>query len=504
VLLSLLLSLGLSAPAHALMQPDSTVIPVGPAVQQLFDDRGEALNALNDAAITPETFVPTCKLEFEVLLRLAGYKNSFGWYNVTPNKPLLADHHEFLSCTDPVGLKKTLDIKNHPSYLGGAIGFYQAVGPCATLQDHLHIFYSEPQHNPDSIQQNPYIHLLIYNSTITPKAFYFTWEDLIQGGDNDFSDLTTLVTGITCTGGGASCQTGQLGIRADGTMQCQAGVLACVPNNIGVSETCNGLDDDCDGDTDEGEDICPNDEVCDQGSCVPKCGEKEFLCPPHEVCSPKGVCIDPDCLEIDCPSGTKCDDGNCVAPCDGVVCPYAQVCRVGACVDPCKSISCDAGQLCVKGICSDHCDCIGCAASQTCLPAGDCIPTPCLGVTCALGEYCAPDGSCQDACGGAVCPKGEVCELGQCVPDPNAGQGGAGGSPVLAGVGSSSSSTGGMAGAGGSKPSVSGDDPGAAKSGCSCRTAGGPDRHSSAWLWALGLALVIRRRREASARSSRC
>ncbi|MFP6686485.1 MAG: DUF4114 domain-containing protein, partial [Polyangiaceae bacterium] len=212
----------LSMPAHALMQPDNTIIPQDVELQQLFDDRGESLNALNDAAIKPETFTPTCKLNFEVLLRLASFQNSFGWYNVSANKPALSDHHEFLSCTDPVGTKKTLDIKNHPDYTGGDIGFYQAVGPCGSVQDHLHIVYSEKQYNPDSSQQNPYIHLLIYSSTVTPNAFYFSWEDLLQGGDNDFTDLTTIVTGITCTGGGASCQTGQLGICEDGTLQCQA------------------------------------------------------------------------------------------------------------------------------------------------------------------------------------------------------------------------------------------------------------------------------------------
>ncbi len=483
------------------MQPDSTIIPQGPALQQLFDGRGESLNALNDAAIKPETFTPTCKLKFEVLLRLANYQNSFGWYNVTANKPALGDHHEFLSCTDPVGTQKTLDIKNHPDYLGGDIGFYQAVGPCGSVQDHLHIVYSEKKYNPDSSQQNPYIHLLLYSSTVTPNAFYFSWEDLLQGGDNDFTDLTTIVTGITCTGGGATCQTGQLGICEDGTMQCQAGVLACVPNNGAVSESCNGLDDDCDGDTDEGETICPAEEVCDQGNCVPNCGKKEFLCPPHEICSPKGVCIDPDCLEVNCPSGTKCDEGLCVAPCDGVVCPYNRVCRVGACVDPCKSITCDSGQQCIKGVCSDHCDCIGCAMDESCQATGECIPTLCVGVNCPAGQYCAADGKCTDACLGAVCPTTEICQLGECVPDPNPpGQGGAGGMPSFTGVGSTSSAS-----AGGAAPNNNVDDnqTGLSPSGCACTVGGSRRDDPAAWWLLMGLGMAATRLRKRPAPAGR-
>ena len=44
------------------------------------------------------------------------------------------------------------------------------------------------------------------------------------------------------------------GICGPGTQQCQGGSLACVPNvRPDRAETCNGLDDDCDGQTDEGD-----------------------------------------------------------------------------------------------------------------------------------------------------------------------------------------------------------------------------------------------------------
>ncbi len=33
-----------------------------------------------------------------------------------------------------------------------------------------------------------------------PRTYHFAWEDLIQGGDNDFDDLTTSVSGVVCNG----------------------------------------------------------------------------------------------------------------------------------------------------------------------------------------------------------------------------------------------------------------------------------------------------------------
>jgi hypothetical protein len=53
-------------------------------------------------------------------------------------------------------------------------------------------------------------------------------------------------------GGGSPCNTGQPGICADGTYDCQSGSLECLPNNSPITEICeNGLDDDCDGQVDD-------------------------------------------------------------------------------------------------------------------------------------------------------------------------------------------------------------------------------------------------------------
>lgn len=481
----------------ALNQPDGTPIPQGNGLQGLFNNRGENINALASASKTPERFVPSCALTFTVLQRNAGYDNAFGWYNVTGSKPTSAELHEFLACSDAVGTTKVLDIKNDPNYAGGEIGFYEGVvkKKCNTLSTYDYVFYSEPKYNPDVEQASPFIHLLIYNSTVTNRAFYFGWEDLLSGGDNDFDDLTTFVTGITCSGGGAPCNTGKDGICSEGTMQCQNGMITCLQSSPPATETCDGVDNDCNGSTDEG-DICPAGKTCDQGTCVPKCGGGEFVCAPWEVCTPSGLCVESACAEVTCPAGLKCRSGQCMGPCDGITCPHGQVCRVGACMDPCNSIACDSGQVCVAGVCTDGCGCGGCATGQTCQPDERCITDACGGKTCNEGEYCDVNGACQDACTDAVCPEGQVCTAGQCVtaaPSDSSSGGFVGAGGVAETGGSGGIAQAGMGGAGAIMVSSGGN---ARESGtCGCRSVGEKHSRLEGMIAILAAAFAIARRK---------
>lgn len=67
--------------------------------------------------------------------------------------------------------------------------------------------------------------------------------------------LNTLFNlGATCIANGAACSTGLLGICATGTLQCDVDENAYCKETFtpgAVAETCNGFDDDCDGQVDE-------------------------------------------------------------------------------------------------------------------------------------------------------------------------------------------------------------------------------------------------------------
>jgi len=52
--------------------------------------------------------------------------------------------------------------------------------------------------------------------------------------------------------GGVSCQTGQSGTCATGTLKCTSGGLVCEPNSSSTPELCNGIDENCNGIIDDG------------------------------------------------------------------------------------------------------------------------------------------------------------------------------------------------------------------------------------------------------------
>jgi MYXO-CTERM domain-containing protein len=518
-----------SAPATALAlnQPDGSPIPSNGNLKGYLDGEGENINPSVSAATTPQTFDPTCNLTFKVIARGGGQKNSFGWYNVTGQKPPLSDLHEFLGCNDGVGTVKTLAIKSHPAYKGGKIGFFMAStqdkpGNCVQFGQNGpdpgtlgYLYFSEPQYNDDNTGPNSYIHLVLLDSQVYPKAFYFGWEDLYGGGDNDFEDLLTRVEGISCSGGGVPCETGLPGVCAQGLLQCKDGALTCLQSAPKGTETCNAVDDDCNGQIDDGEGLCPVDFVCFRGECVKKCSGGEFACPLDLTCeSSTGYCVDPACANKPCPDGSVCRKGQCQTPCEGVTCPAGQVCRLDVCVDPCVGVQCAGDTVCEGGVCKDKCGCGNCPGGKSCSPSGLCVDPGCEALSCAPGTVCAA-GQCVDACQGAKCPPGQLCKAGACEDAPGSGgsggNGGAGGIVVSpqGGTGGSSGGTGGAGGAGaggkggaggksGSKGSltrVEEENDAAEESTCGCRAVGAPSSWLSGALLALAAGLAARRRR---------
>ena len=68
---------------------------------------------------------------------------------------------------------------------------------------------------------------------------------------NDVDDNCNGSTDEGNPGGGGACTTGLLGACAAGTKACQGGSVVCLQNVAATAETCNGVDDNCDGATDE-------------------------------------------------------------------------------------------------------------------------------------------------------------------------------------------------------------------------------------------------------------
>jgi hypothetical protein len=505
-----------AVPAGAVMQTNGPVIPLVPGTgcesnvgicintNEVAEGGNGDIDPVANATISQETFNPLCELTFTVVARGASYQNTFGWYEVkrdtngAPLAPMLSELHVFLGCGDVIGTTKTLTIPAGVT----EIGFFLAnngnscvatqddpLGPTLTMQPD-NMFLSQRQFNSDGNNGDNLIHLLVWQSHANPNAFYFGWEDLKGGGDNDFEDLLTYVTGIQCASGGEPCHIdGEDGVCGDGVQQCRDGMLTCVPTQTPSPEKCNGLDDDCSGETDEG-DLCDAGEICVHGHCEPKCGTGEFRCAGGDVCV-DGVCIEASCATKDCPDGSVCRDGTCVAPCDDVVCPYGATCRRGVCVDACEGVKCDPGFACevressdqstLVGVCSS-CDCRGCGDGQSC-DEHLCVEDLCKDQNCAAGSHCVA-GDCVDNCKDAKCPSGQICSLGSCVGDPNGGDGGAnsgeggddgGGGTLNPGVGAFGGNGNGNGNAGGTNGSDGGSN-GSNNSlevkGCSCELPG--------------------------------
>jgi MYXO-CTERM domain-containing protein len=316
-----------------------------------------------------------------------------------------------------------------------------------------------------------------------------------------------LFTGLVCTGSGEACDTGEPGICAAGLTDCANadGESECRPARTPGKEVCNGLDDDCSGETDEG-DICPQGELCVNARCQPICGTGEFRCAADEKCV-KGACVETACADKTCAAGKVCMGGKCIGACDDVTCPTGQSCADGVCVDPCEGIDCGEGFVCEGGACLVECGCAGCSVGECDAKTGHCVDDGCAGKACDEGQHCS-QGDCVDNCEDAQCPGNAECTLGVCgaplpLPEPCAGGAGGAGSgdpkdPVVDFGGEGPSEGTGNASSGGDDGdgAVAGDRNAIEAKGCSCRTVAGSDTTSTVLLGLLGLSLLAARRRQ--------
>ncbi len=189
---------------------------------------------------------------------------------------------------------------------------------------------------------------------------------------------------------GAPCVAGQGGCAT-------AGVTVCAPDGKGVAcdallpepgpEACNGLDDDCNGEVDEG-----------FGTGV-ECtvGEGACLSTGAVQCLPDGTGAECSAEE------TSCDDGN---PCTDDYCSPASGCVNDPKVSCCASDGdCLAGTHCVEGTCV----------------CGETLVATCDGDKVVLVDECGTVAEvkqvCENGCAAAkCCPAGTHPEEGECKP----------------------------------------------------------------------------------------
>ena len=157
--------------------------------------------------------------------------------------------------------------------------------------------------------------------------------------------LSGACCGGTCVTVGEACATGLAGICATGTTQCVDGAVVCVQTNQSQPETCNGVDDDCDGVVDNGFDLQTDVNNC--GGCGQSCTASA---------NATASCVGGHC-EVTCNAGFTLCNGACVTTCDPAMGEVLDP-TICACVATCSGICGEwHGLDCPTGcVCSDLMD----------------------------------------------------------------------------------------------------------------------------------------------------
>jgi hypothetical protein len=198
----------------------------------------------------------------------------------------------------------------------------------------------------------------------------------------------------------------------------------------GISDVCNGLDDDCDGTADTGGGgLCDDGIFCTTDTCGGAAGcahaNNSLACNDGNACTTNDTCGGGVCLggaPLVCNDGDPCTIDNCnpamgcaptfsPGPCDdGNLCTIGETCASGVCTGPPNDgIVCDDGNVCTTG---DVC------LGGSCSPGA--VPLDCNDGNVCTTDSCGPVTGCghvynTNACSDAdVCTVGDICGAGAC------------------------------------------------------------------------------------------
>ncbi len=233
---------------------------------------------------------------------------------------------------------------------------------------------------------------------------------------------------------GATCDLkNEFGTCKGQIKECVDGQAVC-DGKKPAPEACNGVDDNCNGDTDEG--LCEDGDPCTKDSCNTDGSCKHIqlgglVCDDGSLCTQVDKCVSGKCMggsELDCNDKDPCTSDSCnpidgckhapasegICPDDGIQCTQ-DLCQNGKCSHPQASdgTKCaEDGKPCTADICTagkcEH----PLTDGQTCTDDGKpCTTDVCVGGICKHNP--ASSIPCDD---GNICTQNDNCLNGTCKP----------------------------------------------------------------------------------------
>ncbi len=254
---------------------------------------------------------------------------------------------------------------------------------------------------------------LCQGGIISCRVIHAVEPEICDGLDNDCDGETDEGN----PGAGPECSTDFFGVCGTGTLQCEGGALICQPELEPSVEVCDGLDNDCNGQVDDAE-FWAEDEICATG--LPGiCAQGRPVCLNGLV----GCIQEQDAIEEIC----DLMDNNCDGRIDEDLINACGVCGLSLPEEVCDGEDndcdgeidegdlCEGDEICVRGLCAPPCPItMECPNSNDICSEGACVD-PCTAANCPEHWRCQ-DGLCLDPCEETECSEG-VCVDGFCVAD---------------------------------------------------------------------------------------